>query len=44
MGWTSYQIFKKGGGLIGPWLWEGVGGKEGGKFFQGGGCNFYKEN
>ena len=32
--------FKEGGGLIGPQLSEGVGGKEGSNFFQGG-CNFY---
>ena len=33
-GWTSNQIFKK-GGLKGPQFLEGVTGKEGGDFFQG---------
>ena len=33
-------MFKKGGGLTGPHLLEGVAGKEGLTFFRGG-CNFY---
>ena len=41
-GWTSNQIFKKGGGLTGPQVLERVAWKEGGDFFQGGGgCNFH---
>ena len=34
-GWTSYQIFKKGGGFTGPQLLEE------GDFFQGWGSNIY---
>ena len=41
-GWDSNQVFKK-GGLTGPQLLEGVAGKEGGDFFQGG-CNFHIKN
>ena len=35
--------FSKKGGLTGPWLLEGVAGKEGGDFFQVG-CNFHIKN
>ena len=35
--------FSKRGGLTGPQLLEGVAGKEGGDFFQGG-CNFHIKN
>ena len=40
-GWTSRQIFKRGGGagLAGPQLWEEVAEKEGVTFFRMG-CNF----
>ena len=41
--WTSNQIFQKRRGLTGPQLLEGVAGKEGGDFFQGG-CNFHIKN
>ena len=37
------KFSKKGEGLTGPQLLEGVGGKEGVNF-SGGGCNFYIEN
>ena len=42
-GWTSYQIFKNGGGggLIGPQLLERVGEKGEGNFFQGKGIAFF---
>ena len=34
-GWTSYQIFKKGGPDRASHFEKGVAGKEGGNFFQG---------
>ena len=44
-GWTSNQIFKKGGaGLTGPQLLERVAGKEGWLFSWGWGCNFHIKN
>ena len=39
-GWTSNQIFKK-GGLTGPQLLEGGCCERGGDLFQGGSCNFH---
>ena len=35
--------FSKRGSLTGPQLWEGVAGKEGGNFFQGGVAIFTKK-
>ena len=45
-GWTSYQIFKTGGGggLTGPPFLEGSCWERGGDLFQGEGCNFYIKN
>ena len=46
-GWTSYEIFKKEGGLTGSQLSERACCKRGGNLFQegggGGGSNFYKK-
>ena len=42
-GWTSYQIFKTGGGLRGSQFLQGVAGKERGDTFQWG-CSFYIKN
>ena len=43
--WTSYQIFKGGGGLTLPQFLEGAAGKGWGDFLKGGGgCNFLTKN
>ena len=38
------KFSKRGGGLTGPQLLEGVAGKKGGNFFSGRGCNFHPKN